>query len=255
VKPVAEQNGQARVAVVTGSSRGLGRAIAIALAATSTKVVVHYNQQGDAAQRVVDEIVRRAGSAVACQADLHAPDGCDQLFQQACDAFGQVDIIINNASPPVVRKPSLEATWADFECYFSLYVRSTFRLMQLAAPGMQARRFGRIVNVLCSLTQGVPSPRLAPYVTAKSALAGLSRALAVELGPFGITVNMVAPSLLVTDQSVALGDRARQLAASQAPMRRLADLAEVAEATRFLASDAAGFITGTILPVTGGEIM
>jgi|SRR5579859_598928 len=244
-----------RVALVTGSSRGLGQAIALKLAEMGIAVVVHYHQRHDEAAAVVEEIRAGGGRAVAVQADLAQEEAIDALFQSASAAFGKIDIIVNNASPPILRQAYLEWRWADFHSYLETYVHAAFRLTQLAVPGMQARRFGRIVNILSSSALGVPPPRLAAYVTAKSALAGLSRAMAVELGPLGITVNMIAPSLLITDQTVALGDRARQLAASQAPLRRLAALDDVANTVAFLTSDAAAFITGVVIPVAGGEVM
>jgi 3-oxoacyl-[acyl-carrier protein] reductase len=154
-----------------------------------------------------------------------------------------------------VAKPFLECRWTDFEPYLDVYLRATTQLVQLAAPAMQARRFGRVINVLSSHAFGAPPPRLAPYVAAKSALAGLSRSLAVELGPFGITVNMIAPSVVITEQTGAMSDRARQLAASQVPVRRLAAVDDVAAAASFLASDRAGFVNGAILPLTGGGVL
>lgn len=250
-----ERNVADRVALVTGSSRGLGRVIALKLGGAGIRVIVHYHQRHDEANSVVHEITASGGQAVACQADLNKADDIDSLFHSACDAFGKVDIVVNNASPPIVRKPFLEFAWADFHPFFEAYVHGAFRLVQLVAPGMQSRRFGRIVNILSSYAHDVPPPRLVPYVTAKSALAGLSRALAVELGPLQITVNMVSPSMMITDQTAEIGDRARQLAASQAPLRRLAELDDVANAVLFLVSDAARFITGAVIPVAGGEIM
>ena len=213
-----------RVAIVTGSSRGLGRAIASRLAASGVKTVVHYHTRADEAESLVQEIGAQAGIAIACQADLTDDVGADFLFKQAHDAFGKVDIVVHNATPPIVRKPLLEWNWSEFETYSNAYVRAAFRLMQLASPGMQERRFGRFVHVLSAAAHGTPPPRLAAYVTAKAALAGLSRAMAVELGPFGITVNAVSPSVLLTDQMAAMGERAKQLAASQTPLRRLGGL-------------------------------
>lgn len=244
-----------RVAIVTGSSRGLGRAIALRLAAAQIKILVHYHQAAEKAHSVLEEIVANGGEAVTFQADLTEAKGVEALYQGACAAFGKVDILVNNATPAILRKPLPEVTWQDFLSYLNLYVQATFRLTQLAVPAMQSQRFGRIVNIVASQAHGVPPPRLAPYIAAKSALEGLSRALAVELAPLGITVNMVAPSLLVTDQTAGLGDRARQLAVAQAPMKRLAELNDVAGAVEFLVGEAAAFITGAVVPVAGGEVM
>lgn len=243
-----------RVAIVSGSSRGLGQAIAQALADAGHRLVVHCHRERDAATAFVEQLRAKGGKAILCQADLSG-DAVDRLFQEAYDAFGRVDIIVNNASPMITRKPAFEHQWHEFDAYWNLYVRSAFRLAQLAVPEMQARKFGRIINIISSYAVGVPPAKLLAYVTAKSAMAGFSRALAVELGPSGVTVNMVAPSMLMTDQTSAMGDRARQLAASQSPIRRLPELDEVARAVAFLASDAASAITGAVIPVAGGEVM
>jgi 3-oxoacyl-[acyl-carrier protein] reductase len=244
-----------RVALITGSSRGLGRVIALKLASTDVKVVVQYQRREDEANSVVKRIAEGGGQAVACRADLSRASEVDALFHQASDAFGRVDVIVNNATPPIIHKPALQLDWTDFGPYLDVYVRASFRLIQLAAPGMQTRHFGRVINILSTYALGVPPAGLGAYVTAKSALVGLSRALAVELGPSGITVNMVAPSMLITDQTAGIGDRARLLAASQAPLRRLAELDDVANTVSFLASDAAAFITGAVIPVAGGTVM
>jgi len=248
-------NSMERTALVTGGSRGLGRAIAEGLAADGHKVLIHYVERDSDARSVSEAIVASGGRAAVCQADLSRADGADILFERAQDVFGGVDIIVNNATPAIQRKPALDWTWPEFQTYLDVYVRSTLKLTQLAAPAMQKRGFGRVINVLSSYAVGVPPARLAAYVTAKSALAGLSRALAVELGPMGITVNMLAPSMVVTEQTASAGERARQLAAAQSPMRRIASVEDVAVAACFLAGERAGFITGVVLPVAGGEIM
>lgn len=242
-------------ALVTGSSRGLGKAIALALAGAGMKVVVHFRSRADEARQVVGEIEAAGGTAAMVQADLTDPEDVDRLFAGARDAFGRIDVLINNASPPIGRKPFLDCDWHDFEPFVHAYVRAAFRLVQLAAPEMKDRRFGRIVNILSSAAVQAPPPQMLPYVTMKSAMAGMSRALAVELGAFDITVNMVAPSMLVTDQNAQLGDRARQLAAAASPLKRLAQLEEVARAVLFLVGENSGFVTGANLPVAGGEIM
>lgn len=247
--------GSGRVALVTGGSRGVGAAIATALAADGHAVAVHYRDREGAAAAVVAAIRAAGGEATAFGGDLGVEDGPDRLYDEVVAACGRIDVLVNSATPPIVPKALLDGVWTDVQAYLDVYVRATLRLVQRAAPGMQERRFGRVVNVLSSYAFGVPPPRLAAYVTAKSALAGLSRAMAVELGPLGITVNMLAPSVLLTEQTEGMSDRARQLHASQTPLRRLATPDDVAAAVRFLAGDQAGFVTGAVLPVAGGTIM
>ncbi|MCP4663925.1 MAG: SDR family oxidoreductase [bacterium] len=253
-KPSRRHN-EPLIALVTGSSRGLGRAIALALGEAGIRVIVHYLSRKDSAVEVADRITELGSEAITVQADLREEEAVARLYDEARNAFGKVDVLVNNASPAIRRQSWHEWTWEDFLPYLDIYVRATFHLSQLAADDMKPRRFGRIVNVLSSAASQVPPPRMLPYVTMKSALAGLSRALAVELGAFGITVNMVAPSLLITEQTAELGERARQLAAAASPLKRLAELEEVARTVLYLVSEGAGFTTGVTIPVAGGEIM
>lgn len=253
-KKMRQDNDQL-TALVTGSSRGLGRAIALALGRAGMRVAVHYHSRRQEAEEVVREITAAGSDAALFQADLMNEHDVDRLFVQVQEHFGRIDVLINNASPPIRRKSWEECEWDDFVPYLKVYVEAAFRLSRLAAKGMKERGFGRIVNITSSASTHAPPPRLLPYVTMKSALSGLSRALAVELGPANITVNMVSPSLLLTDQNADLGDRARQLAAASSPLKRLAELEEVAQAVLYLVSEGAGFTTGITLPVAGGEIM
>ncbi len=255
LKKEAKRDMETTVALVTGSSRGLGRAIALALGKQGLRVVVHYRSRTDEAEAVVQEINASGGSAVALQADLSIPAQVERLYVDAVDAFGPVDVLVNNATLPVPPTPLMDVTWEEIKAHLDIYVGATLRLVQLAAPSMKERKYGRIVNVLTSYAVGRPPPKLTAYVTAKSALAGLSRCMAVELGASNVTVNMVAPSFLVTDLTADSGDRVRQLTAAKSPMKRLAELEEVAETVLYLIGEGAGFMTGAVLPLTGGETM
>lgn len=249
------QDQEPLAALVTGSSRGLGRAIALALGGAGIRVGVHGLSRRSEAEEVASEIEAAGSQAVVLQADLTDSAQVDRLFQETIAAFGRIDILVNNASPAIRRKSFQECEWSDFEPYLKAYVEAVFRLSKQVAEDMKKRRFGRIVNVSSSAATHVPPAQMLPYVTMKSAMAGLSRALAVELGPWNITVNMVSPSLLITEQNADIGDRARQLAAAASPLKRLAELEEVAQAVLYLVSEGAGFTTGVTLPVAGGEIM
>jgi len=243
------------VALITGSSRGLGRAIALALAEQGMKIIVHYRTGADAAKVVVSEIEAAGGEAVALAADLTEPEATSRLAQEAQAAFGRVDVLVHNATPSIERKPWTECTWDDFQPFLDVYVRAGWELVQQLAPAMQERKSGRILFIGSSAAFNTPPANLLPYVTAKSALAGMTRALAVELAPTNVTVNTVAPSLLITDQNAQLSDRVRQLAAARTPMKRLASLDEVAATVAALAGPGGSFVTGATLPVTGGELM
>lgn len=239
------------VAVVTGGGRGLGKAIAIALGSHGIQVMVNYLNNREAAEETVAEILEMGGKAVAKQADVSDPKQVSSLFDVTCEKFGKVDVIVNNASPPILPRPLLETTSEEIGDYFNTYVNGAFELARLAVPGMRDRKFGRIVTVLTSYLSEVPV-NMGAYITGKSALLGLSRAMAVEFGPFGITVNMVSPSMLIGDRTDDLGLAAREIVAGRTPLRRLGTPEEVTEVVVFLLGKGGAFISGANIPVTGG---
>ncbi|MGQ0732063.1 MAG: SDR family oxidoreductase [Acidobacteriota bacterium] len=244
---------QERVTIVTGGSRGIGRAIVEALAGPHSRVVVTYRQDEASAKTAVAAVEQRAGQAVAVAADLAHPAGARQVIDAAQAAYGRVDAIVHCATPPIVRTPFLDTTAEDFRALFDTYVIGLSELARLAAPGMKDRRRGRIVALLSSAVAEVP-PKLSAYTTAKHALLGLCRSLAVELGPWNVTVNAVTPSLVVGRHADDLGAAAREGVARKTPLRRLADADDVARSVRFLLSDDASFVSGVNLPVTGGLV-
>lgn len=243
------------VAIVTGSSRGIGAAVARSLGGQGVNVVVNYLTQAETAEAVVADIRARGGKAVAAQADVSTTEGAQSLFEAAEKHFGKIDVIVNNASPSIVRKPFSELKFADLENYWNGYVRGAFELIQLAIPGMRRREFGRIVNILTSSLIGAPPPELTAYVTAKSALMGLSKAAAVELGRWGITVNMVSPSIVLTDQWNGISESQLRALGLRVPLGRLAQAEEVASVVVFLLSEQGQYLNGVNIPITGGREM
>ena len=245
----------ARTVLVTGASRGIGAATARALGAKGARVVVNYRGSEDAAREVVESIEAAGGAATAVQADVSDQAQAERLADAALEAYGRVDVVVGNATPPIDRKPYTELSWDEVDGYWRTYVQSAFTLSQRLIPGMKERRFGRFVNVLTTAIWGTPPPETSAYVAAKSALWGLTRGMAVELAPFGITVNAVSPSAVMTDQWNGTADNRRRALAMGIPARRLADPEEVAGAVVYLAGNEAGYVTGANLPVAGGEVM
>jgi 3-oxoacyl-[acyl-carrier protein] reductase len=243
------------VAVVTGGSRGIGAATAKALGEKGAKVVVNYRSSEDAARSVVDAIETAGGAALAVQADVAEADQAERLADAALEAYGRVDVVVGSATPEIVRKPFTETSWEELDGYWRTYVRSSYTLSQRLIPGMKERRFGRFVHLLTSAVWGTPPPETSAYVAAKSALWGLTRGMAVELAPFGITVNAVSPSAVLTDQWNGTSDNRRRALTMGIPARRLAGPDEVAAAVVYLAGNEAGYVTGANLPIAGGEVM
>lgn len=241
-------------AVVTGASRGIGAAVARALGERGGRVVVNYHADASAADAVVADVGAAGGDAIAVQADVSTEDGARTLAAAAQEHYGRVDILVNNATPPIERKAVMELSWAEVDRYWNTYVQSAFTLSQAVVPGMQERGFGRIVHTLTSAMWGTPPPQTAGYVAAKCGLWGLAKAMAVELASSGITVNAVSPSAVMTDQWEGTSDNRRRALAMSLPAQRLASPEEVATTIMFLIAEGA-YITGANLPVAGGEVM
>jgi 3-oxoacyl-[acyl-carrier protein] reductase len=233
-----------RCALVTGGSKGIGAAIAKALAADGWSVGVTYRSDPDGAARVVEEIEAAGGAAVAVQGDVL--DGADALFAPLEERFGPVACLVNNAG---VRADGLaiQLDDDDWDRVISTNLTAAFRLTRHAVKGMIRQRYGRIVNVA-----SVVGPRAnagqANYAAAKAGLIGMTKTVAVEVARRGVTVNAVAPGFIETDMTKDLVAHV----AGEVPARRAGKPEEVAAAVRFLASDAAGYVTGTTLFVDGG---
>lgn len=242
-----------RVALVTGASRGIGRATARLLAANGATVCINYHNSQSAAFSLRDEIRADGGVCEAVKADVRDPDDVHAMVREASRA-DQLDILVNNAGPKIVSTEFHRLKWQDMAAAYTDIVGSVFAVTQAALPYLKKSR-GRIINVLSSAALGRTAYHWLPYVSAKAALHALSKNLAQELGPSGVTVNTVSPSLVDTDLVAGTPDRVRQMMISRTPLRRLATVDDVAGAILMLASPYAQFVTGENLLVTGGDVM
>lgn len=250
--PVASALLTGKRALVTGASRGIGRSVALALAANGAKVIVNYHRSADAANEVARDIVEDGGEALTLACDVTDISQIARLV----DAVGEegLDILVNNAGFPIPSGSFGSFTWADMQKAFDEVVGSVFNTTRSLLPALKQRQ-GRIITVVSAAALGRTAHHWLPYVTAKSALIGMSKNLAQELGPAGVRVNMISPSMCTTDLTAEVPDRIRQAFVSRTPLRRLATPEDVAGAVVFLASPLSDFITGDNLLVTGGETM
>lgn len=239
--------------LVTGASRGIGRATARLLALHGAHVCINYRNSPTAAGSLCDEIASFGGHCVAVQADVATPAGAADLVVAAAGTDG-LDILVNNAGPKIQSGPFSRLRWDHMIDAYSAIAGSVFMVTQAALPGLKLRQ-GRIINVLSTAALGRTAYHWLPYVAAKAALHALSKNLAQELGPDGITVNTVSPSLVQTDLVSEMPNRVRETFVNRTPLRRLATVDDVAGAILLLASPYASFITGENLLVNGGELM
>lgn len=244
---------EGKVAVVTGGSRGIGRAIATELARRGAAVVVNYRQDGEAAAAVVADVEAAGGRALAFQADVSDPAQAQALVEAALRTYGRLDILVNNAG--VTRdQVILMMSEDDWDTVIRVNLKSLYNTCKAAARTMVRQRSGRIINIT-SVVGIAGQGGQTNYAAAKAGIIGFTKSLAKELGPRGITVNAVAPGLIPTDLTASVPEELRQKAIEQTPLRRLGRAEEIAWAVAFLASDQAAFITGVTLPVDGGLVM
>jgi len=240
-----------RVALVTGAYRGLGFATAERLAARGASVAVHVRdpeRAGAAARRLGDR-----GFAVS--GDLASSAERQALVDRTLDRFGRIDVLVNNAAVALSTRFE-QITEEEWRRTFEINVTAVFLLIRAALPAMREQRYGRIVNLSSTAGKTVSTLGGAHYTASKAAILGLTRAAAKELGPHGITVNAVCPGLFDTEltRENATAERLEAIAGTF-PIRRLGDPVEVADLICFLASEAAGYITGASLDINGGDLM
>ncbi len=241
-----------QVAVVTGSSRGIGKATAIALATEGAKVVVNYARSSEAADAVVAEIEGLGGEAIALQADVSKADQVDAMIKATMDKFGRIDVFVNNAG--ITRDTLLlRMKPEDWQAVIDLNLTGVFLCTRAVSKIMLKQRSGRIVNI-SSVAGLMGNPGQANYSAAKAGVIGFTKTIAKELAPRGITANVVAPGFIATDMTGDLKNTEEIL--KYIPLARYGQPEEVAGLIRFLAADpAAAYITGQVMNVDGGMVM
>jgi 3-oxoacyl-[acyl-carrier protein] reductase len=239
-----------QVAVVTGGSRGIGRAIALRLAQGGAKVVVNYRSNAEAASEVVAQIRAGGGEAVAVQADVSQVAEAQALIDAAKEAFDRVDILVNNAG--TTRDTLLmRMSDDDWDVVIDTNLKGTFNCIKAVSRQMMRQRYGRIVNV-ASVAGISGNAGQANYASAKAGIIGLTKTVAKELGGRQITCNAIAPGLVPTDLTADLPQELVGQAIERTPLGRTGTVEDMAAAVAFLASDEAGFVTGQVLAVDGG---
>ncbi len=240
-----------RIVLVTGASRGIGAATARLLAQHGAAVAVNYVNNAAAADGVVRDIVNADGRAIAVQADVRILHEVENMVRTVGKRLGSIDTLVLNAHIGFPIAPFAEHSWEDFEAKVSGEMKAAFYPVKAVLPGMMASKKGCIVAVSSSVSRHPPLGASA-HSAAKSALDAFMRSLALELGPAGIRVNVVAPGLTLTDNAAQLPDQVKQMVAMMTPLGRNALPADIAGAVLMLARDEAAFVTGNYVMVDGG---
>lgn len=250
-----------RVAIVTGASRGIGRATATILARESAKVVVNYRQREEAAEEVVKYIKETGGIALAYRADVSDRKTVLEMVRKTIDEFGGVDILVNNAGISLGRTPLSGIKEEDLDAMLRTNVKGALFCAQAVTPYMMKKHYGKIVNISSIAGLGTALPGNLLYATTKGALNILTKRLALELGPYGIFVNAVAPGLIWTDMTFGSeghwnGQREQRIKyfEEKTMLHRIGKPEDIANTVLFLATDESNFITGQVITVDGGRI-
>jgi 3-oxoacyl-[acyl-carrier protein] reductase len=247
---MAAQDNKPRIALVTGASRGLGKAIALKLAESGAHIAVNYISRETEAKEVADAIAAKGSEALLVKADIRDSEQVKNMVKQVTDKWDRIDILVNNAGITkdglILRMP--DETW---DSVISTNLRGAFLCSKFALRSMASQGWGRIINI-ASLAGVLGNPGQTNYAASKGGLIAFTKSLAKELGSRNITVNAIAPGFISTDMTDKLTDEQKKAIFAMVPLQRFGTAQDVADLAAFLASDRAGYITGQVINIDGG---
>jgi 3-oxoacyl-[acyl-carrier protein] reductase len=240
-----------RVALVTGSTTGLGRAMALALGRAGAKVALNYFRNAERAEQSFADFQAQGSQGMLARADVSQELDVERLVRQVTETLGPIDILVTNATPDQPLLPIEEYTWRHYETMLEFFIKSPYLLTRACLPHMKRQQRGRIINITSEVfDRGVGN--FSAYVSAKGGQVGFTRSMATELAPFNITVNQVAPGWIPVERHANDPQSEKDAYRSLIPMNRWGTPEDVAGAVVYFASDEAGFVTGQCLSVNGG---
>jgi len=243
-----------KVALITGASRGIGAASAKAIAHHGAKVVINYIKSKDKAEELLDEIKNAGGKGMVFQADVRDQGAVNDMVESTLKEFGKIDVLVNNANINFPIRPFIELTWDQIEAKILGEMKALYNCSQSVLKDMLDRKSGKLIFVSSSLSR-FPGFGFSAHAAAKSAMDSMAKVMAMELGPSGITVNVVGPGLTLTDATAGQPKEVHEQVAAITPLRRLGMPDDVAGAVLFLASSLSDYLSGEYIPVTGGSFM
>lgn len=242
-----------KTAIITGASRGIGRAIAIKFAKLGANIVLNYRSDDKSMSEVIDEIKKIGSDVIAVKADISDFDESKNLIKKALDEFNSIDILVNNAgitSDNLIMRMKEK----DFDKVLEVNLKGTFNCIRHVSPIMLKQRYGKIINI-SSIVGITGNTGQANYAAAKAGIIGLTKSVAKELASRGINVNALAPGFIKTDMTEKLSERVKETVLKSIPLKRFGDTSDVAEVAAFLVSDSASYITGQVINVDGGMVI
>lgn len=239
------------IALVTGSSAGLGKSMALKLGLAGAKVAINYHNRVSQAESTLAELEDLGCTAILVRGDVTQEEDVAEIYAAIASQLGSVDILVLNATGKQAQIPFEEYTWQDFQTMLDFFVKSPYLLTRVCLPSMKEKRWGRIINISSDVCfRGVNN--FSAYVTAKSGQIGFTRSMATELAPFGITVNAVAPGWIPVERHENVSQQVRDAYQVRVPMQRWGTPQDIAEAVLYFASQESAFVTGQYLCLNGG---
>jgi 3-oxoacyl-[acyl-carrier protein] reductase len=249
-----EQLIERKVALVIGGSGGIGSAVCKALAKSGFDLGIHYFSNASAAGNVLSEVISSGNKAYIFKADITDKKEVQEMIDDVVQRMGTITVLVNCTTSKIPTIKLADLQWDDFELHLNNQIKGSFNLAQNVVPIMEKKGYGKIININSQALEA-PSADWLPYITAKGALMGFTRALAFELAPKGIRVNSVSPGMADTDLIADIPDRVKMVIAAKTPLRRLATTDDIARSVVFLASENSDFLCGETIRVNGGQIM